>query len=322
MHPGLLLLAPFILVLGGDSGAGYQRPILGRDTRITAAPVLLDPAHPGRTRLGPLRYLGGWVLDSPDPAFGSFSAMAIERGSLILVSDAGNVVRLAVDKTGVIRGVSFGDLPGGPGDGSQKQDRDSESMAIDPATGQLWIGFENANAIARYTPDFGRMERLARPREMRGWPGGGGPEAMVRLKSGRFLVFSEAAPYGAALAFEGDPTNPATKRFRFSYRPPAGYRVTEATQLPDGRLMLLHRRVSLPDYFAAKLAILDPATIRAGARVKGREIATMVRPMTVDNMEAMAATEEDGRTILWIASDHNFKGPFQRTLLMKFALEE
>jgi hypothetical protein len=38
-------------------------------------------------------------------------------------------------------------------------------------------------------------------------------------------------------------------------------------------------------------------------------------------MEALSVTRELGRTIVWIASDDNFS-PLQRTLLLKFALDQ
>jgi hypothetical protein len=38
-------------------------------------------------------------------------------------------------------------------------------------------------------------------------------------------------------------------------------------------------------------------------------------------MEALSVDSENGRTILWIASDDNFN-PLQRTLLLKFALAD
>jgi hypothetical protein len=43
--------------------------------------------------------------------------------------------------------------------------------------------------------------------------------------------------------------------------------------------------------------------------------------MAVDNMEAQSVTRENGRTIVWIASDDNLN-PIQRTILLKLALRE
>ena len=55
--------------------------------------------------------------------------------------------------------------------------------------------------------------------------------------------------------------------------------------------------------------------------LEGRELAHFQPPVTTDNYEALSVAEEDGRPIVWIASDDNFMG-FQRTLLLKFALAE
>ena len=52
-----------------------------------------------------------------------------------------------------------------------------------------------------------------------------------------------------------------------------------------------------------------------------REIARLQPPLTIDNMEGVSVTVENGRTIVWLASDDNFF-PLQRTLLLKFALME
>ena len=108
---------------------------------------------------------------------------------------------------------------------------------------------------------------------------------------------------------------------RCGYRAPAGYAVTDAAELPDGRLLILHRRFTLLDGVSAKLAIVDPRAIAAGRTISGIEIATLAPPLTVDNMEGLAVERERGRTIVWIASDDNFS-VLQRNLLLKFALKD
>ena len=100
-----------------------------------------------------------------------------------------------------------------------------------------------------------------------------------------------------------------------------GYRITDAALLPDGRLLLLNRRFALFEGVSAVLSVADLTGLRAGGTIEGREIATLRPPLTVDNMEALSVTVENGRTILWIASDDNFF-PLQQTLLLKFALVE
>lgn len=323
-----LLIFPLMpLLFVGDYSGPPRRPVLGSDVRLEVQPVALDARDPARRRIGPLVFLGGWELKGRDDAFGGFSAMSATDGDLQFLTDAGGLVRLRIDAAGRIANVHFADLPGGPGQGWLKQDRDTESMTRDPETGRVWVGFERVNAIWRYSRDLKRVEASVQPSAMRDWPENGGAEAIVRLRSGRFLVFSERArannkaPGFQALAFDRDPTDPAARVTRFAYRPPKGYRLTDAVEMSDGRLLLLHRRISFRPYLSAKLALLDPSEIRAGAVLRARELADFEPPLAVDNMEAMALEEDaQGRQILWIASDDNFRSPFQRNLLFKFAL--
>ncbi len=302
--------------------AGASAPTLSPVIRATAVP--LDRADPARVRLGGLRYLGGWELTSSDPAFGGLSTMVWRDGRLLAVSDAGTIFDIGFVR-GVPTGRVIGPLPAGPGTGETKADRDSESMTIDPATGRLWVGFEVHNAIWRYDPAFRQSEAHFRPPLMRKWPGNGGPEALARLNDGRFAIFSEEAPgpekSTALLIFPGDPTDHAAEPLSAGYRAPPGYKVTDATSLPDGRLLVLHRRASLMQGLSATVAILDPATVRAGLAAVGQEVARLTSPLTVDNMEAIAVSGEPGHLILWIASDDNFS-PLQRTLLLKFAIDD
>ncbi|MCJ8158922.1 esterase-like activity of phytase family protein [Sphingomonas sp. LaA6.9] len=323
-----LLIFPVLpLLFVGHYSGPPRRPVLGGDVRVEAQPIVLDARDPERRQIGPLVFLGGWELKGRDDAFGGFSAMATTNGRLQFLTDAGGLVNLKIDGAGRVENIRFADLPGGPGRGWLKEDRDTESMARDPETGRVWIGFERVNAIWRYSRDLKRVEASAQPLAMRDWPENGGAEAIVRLRSGRFLVFSEragasnTAPGFQALAFDRDPTDPAAQVTRFAYRPPRGYRVTDAVEMADGRLLLLHRKIAFRPYLSARLTLLDPSEIRAGAVLLVHEIARFDPPLAVDNMEAMAL-EEDGRggQILWIASDDNFRSPFQRNLLLKFAL--
>ncbi|WP_156679094.1 esterase-like activity of phytase family protein [Sphingomonas profundi] len=300
--------------------ASASAPLSSPAIRATA--VALDRADPARVRVGRLRYLGGWELASSDSRFGGLSAMVWNDGRLLATSDAGTLFDIGFAR-GVPMGRVRGPLPAGPGDGLGKSDRDAESMTRDPATGRIWIGFEYHNAVWRYDAGAVRAQAHAEPAAMRGWPQNEGPEAMVRLRDGRFLIFSEggAGPERstALLLFGHDPVEAGPPPILAGYRAPAGYKVTDATELPDGRLLLLHRRVSLMQGLTAIVGLFDPATIRAGHASAAVEIAQLVPPLTVDNMEAMAVSREGGRLILWIASDDNFS-PLQRTLLMKFAL--
>jgi len=124
-----------------------------------------------------------------------------------------------------------------------------------------------------------------------------------------------------ALLFAGDPALPGTPSAALAYRPPAGFKATDAALLPDGRLLVLNRRADWLEGAGAALTVIEPASVRPGAVLEGREIARLQWPLIVDNMEGLSITRENGRTIVWLVSDDNFN-PLQRTLLLKFALEE
>jgi hypothetical protein len=288
--------------------------------------VPLDPGDPGRRTLGRLRYLGGWVLRGRDPRFGGVSSMTIEDGRFTMLSDGGVVTRFRFAGAGPQADYAMSELPDGP-TGSGKASRDSESSTYDPAGGHVWAGFETTNEIWRYTSGFARADGHAKPPGMARWPFNEGAEAMVRLHDGRFLVFAETArrkdKSHVALLFPGDPVEQPAAGAEFGYAGPAGFSdsfaPTDAAELPDGRVVILHRLFGLPRGFAAALTVIDPRQIRPGETVHGTLLAVLAPPLTVDNMEALAVERRGGRTILWIASDDNYL-PVERTLLMAFEL--
>ncbi|WP_404336571.1 esterase-like activity of phytase family protein [Sphingomonas sp. MMS12-HWE2-04] len=319
-----LLPFPLLLALALSSSEKGTRSILGDHAEMAATRVAIDPRDPARTQVGKLSFLGGLRLTSPDPAFGGFSSLTVEGDRFTLLSDNGNIVRFRMGADWRPRELSFGDLPGGPGTGRLKEDRDSEAMTIDGA-GHRWVAFENDGGIYRYDGAFTRAERHAFPKTMRKWRQDYGPESLVRLSDGRFIVLCEGRvdrrPNRPALLFAGDPTEAPDKVTKFTYLPPDGYSPSDAAQLPDGRLVVINRRFSAPPtLFSVKLTIVDPRAIREGAIVKGTEIAALERPLLHDNYEAVAVTREGGATILWIASDDNAQF-WEWSLLLKFRLD-
>jgi hypothetical protein len=318
------VLLSSLLMLSVTASGIEPRRVLGDHPDIVATPVPLDSSDPARTRLGALTWLGGVALTSKDPAFGGFSAMRVVGDEFTLLSDGGNLVMFRMGADLHPREVRFADLPG-PGTGAIKRHRDSESLTWDPRTGRAWVGFENRNAIWRYDATLTRAERQVRPPAMADWSIAGGAEAMVRLHSGQFLVISETArPRGMpdariVLRFAEDPAE-SPRPESLAYIPPADYDPTDMAELPDGRLLVLNRRLSLSGLFTAKLVLLDLRGARAGTPVRGIELARFERPVQHDNFEALAVTREGADTIVWIASDDNNE-VWEQSLLLKFRLE-
>lgn len=332
----LFVILAVLLIVPAWTG-DKRLALLGNKPQMIATRVPLDAADPRRVKVGALTYLGGVQLRSIDPAFGGYSALAVVRQAdghrFTMLSDGGNIVSFTMGDDWTPRGLRFDNLPAGPGVGWDKRDRDSESMATDPASGRIWVGFEYHNAIWRYAPGFARAEAQRLPKAMAPWPDNGGPESMARLPDGRFVVIgeerhvptrrwrgSEAARLQSrdALIFPGDPI--ATRPARFSYLPEGRYDPADVTALPNGDLLILDRAFRLPYHFSNRLSVVRAASIRAGGVARGTLLATLDSPLIHDNFEGVATTRQDGATIVWLVSDDN-QSLLQRTLLLKFRLD-
>ncbi|WP_343526547.1 esterase-like activity of phytase family protein [Sphingomonas sp.] len=301
--------------------------------QMDVRPVMLDPAHPTRRRLGALTYLGGVELTSRDPAFGGFSSLTVAGDRFTLLSDGGNAVMFAMGADWRPHGLRFVNLPSGPGVGWRKEDRDSESLAVDPVTGDMWVGFEGYNQIWRYSAGFGRALGYVAPKPMADWSANGGPESLARLPDGRFITFSEDEEVarrdwrGSAasralsrqgLVFAGDPLIYPGRRI--AYRVSPHHAISDAAALPDGSLLVLERRFRLPFRFSNRLMLVPTDAIMPGRVVSGRLLAELDAPLIHDNFEGVAVTREHGATILWLVSDDN-QLFLQHSYLLKFRLD-
>ncbi len=303
-----------------------QRASPNHDQRITVAAL---PLAKGCCRIGPLRLDAVWHLTSANSDFGGYSGLVrIAPGRLLAVSDRGHFLDFP-DPTLVASAVQS-DANIGPiiGGGRKfKNQRDVEAVTFDPQSGRLWLALEGDNLIARSGRDFGNQTLIA-PVAMRHWPSNKGPEAMARLRDGRFIVLAEAFPdwlnhsHHAGLLFAGDPIEGAAP-LRFTFDGPKTYRPTDMAQLPDGRVLVVMRRLlwPLPVRTAAKIVLADPVQIEANGLWQATEIASLGSPRPVDNFEAMAIDQaRDGTITVWLLSDDN-AAVSQRTLLWRMTLD-
>ena len=316
----LFLLGAFVLLATFAPPSLQHREPPPPVSLITYTPLALFEDAPAVKRLGRLDFLGGWWVRSNDARLGGISALHVDGGEALALSDAGWRIRLPLPPGPGPRSIRIAMVEQGPGPAGDKVNRDVESLVV--AGGAAWLAFEQSNAVWRYDSRSFAARSSAEPRGMREWSNNAGPEAMVRLPDGRFLIFAEGnGGDSEAILFAGDPAVPGTPALRLRYRPPQGHRITDAAVLPDGRLAVLNRKVGLFDGFTVRLTIAALPRLADRALIVGEVAAAFDGPVTRDNLEALSVTREGGRTILWIASDDNYN-PLQRTLLMKFALAE
>ena len=319
------ILAIFVLLMNGRH-VEHRRPQRIAAITIQAQPIPLDASDPARTRLGALRYLGGWALTSDHPAFGGISSMHFAPdGRLITLNDSGEIVTFRPG-SGRIGGL-YRPVPAFAWEAQQPKWRwDTESMTVDPVTGQVWVGIELTKRICRYARDFAKVERCVYPPSIQAWPDTTGIESLQRLPDGRFLGIAEEAvgPYGGhdVVLFARDPTGfDPPSPVHLAYRAPEGYLPTDALWLGHGRMLVINRRLTLLDGFTGMLALAEVGDPHAGQILAARVVAQFSAPVSHDNFEALALTFEHGAPVLWIASDDNHLF-FQQTLLLKFALPQ
>ncbi|MGE3690635.1 MAG: esterase-like activity of phytase family protein [Novosphingobium sp.] len=320
-------LAILLLLLGLAPGTWLRTPPVkpSYELALRLIPLPLPPRALTAPNLGPFELEAIWQVKSPHFFFGGFSALLpLGEGRMLAVSDLGWFLRFSMP----------GSAPG-PQDLRRilndplefKTNRDAESATQDAASGDIWIATEGRNAVMRYDAEL-NLQATAYPPAMHGWSINLGPEAMTRLADGRFVVLQEAFTgwteqrRHGALLFAGDPVSGA-KPAAFLFDGPERFSPVDMAQLPDGRALILMRRLvwPMPFRFAGRIAIADPAEIRTGGVWRAREVAKLSSQLPVDNFEGIAVEpREDGRLTVWLISDDN-QALSQRTLLWKMVLD-
>lgn len=295
--------------------------------RIRVARLILPPPARLAPYLGPFRLEAGWHLSSTDWRFYGYSAMVPQPdGRMLAVNDAGGYLWFsppgARASKPAVGWFGFEDVAG------QKLSQDSESVVHDPVSGHYWLGLEGRNAIVRFNAQMQEDGRV-RPRLMRHWGNNTGPEAMARLPDGRFITIREItrsrwdARLHEAVLFDGDPIEHPDGHL-FLFDAPDNFSVVDMALMPDGRALILMRRLlwPVPMKFAGRIVIADPAQIRPGKAWHSVPLASLASVLPVDNFEAIGVSPRpDGRLTVWLMSDDNQMHLLQRTLLWKLSVD-
>ena len=292
----LLFAALIFLAVGPVPGTVMRFPKGDMTEGAAARPLVFAPEASGA-----MRFVRGWHLVSPHSRFGGFSALArMGPDRFQLIGDNGYGVRLTLDARGSVSDARIRALPTPDGRPQRKSMVDAEAMFVAPESGKSWIALEGINEIWRLDAGLSAIESRRKLPEPARWPRNRGPEAMARLPDGRAVVFLEDAnddPRGReALIYTGDPAAPGPAPIRFFYDSAGRGLVSDAAALPDGRILIVHRRLGFDPVFIGRV----PAAL-------------------AENYEGAAISVEQGRTWLWLVADNNFNS-WQRSLLLQFEL--
>jgi len=296
---GLILLAAIGLFYDWLFWVPNRKELGWRTARLEFRPIALDS-----DRFGPLRLAGAWKVTSDDKRFGGVSALAVDRGQLLALTDSGVLVRFSRPaerggpgaRTQLAR---IGELSTGPGDGRFKRNRDAEALLADPGGRGWWVAFENRHGLWLYDRDLRRGLQSISLRRY-GWRPNRGIEGAAAL-GGALLLFAEN---GAGLV------RVTGSHVRWMPIGHARGRISDAVAVAPGQVIVIERRLT-PLGFKNALVALE--TTGSGYRF-GRRIPLPLG--AIDNLEAIAVEPlAPGKLRLWLMTDDNLQPPL-RTLLI------
>jgi len=274
------------------------------------------------------------VLHSDYRAFGGFSALYVEPNGerFVSVSDHGTWLRGRIvyrdGKPDQIADAEMAPLLGA--DGKQLRARgwfDAESLT--ERDGTLYVGLERVEQIVRfnYRRDglLARGEPIPVPPDFKSFTFNKSLECLAAVPKdmplgGSLLVVTEhsldvAGNFRSFVLGGNDP-------IRFSVKRIGNFDASDCALLPSGDLLLLERSFSLLGGLGMRIRRIPIAGIKAGAVLDGPVLIEADLGYEIDNMEGIGVHRNArGETIVTLISDDNFL-PFQRTLLLQFALPQ
>jgi len=322
-----LLLA--VACMAGEPATPLQVPSQPIEITSTTLPLKLD--DPSARQVGRLIWRGGLSLKANSAHFGGWSDLYVSPDGrrLTSIADVGEWLTATIDydKDGNLAGLSdarIGPLHGPDGKPlSGKLEADSEGMAHMP-DGSWLVSFERRHRIWRYPTLDGLPTPIDDPPDVERQPNNGGIETLTALADGRIIAISEeySEHPGSNVGWLGTPEAGGHYSWsKFEYATKPDFSPTSIVRLPEGgAFVLLERAYDPVRGVRVRVMRLAESELRPGAVAHAEEIAFLITPYAVDNLEGIAAAKGPrGETLLWLISDDNFN-PLQRNLLLMFEL--
>ncbi len=300
----------------GLVACGAPRAADGAATLLRAVP--LD---------GPLRSLGGFEIDAARLGAANlsgihldddlFATMVDDRGrwaqARIELNANGLPIRLLPIASGPLRDGAGRPLPRG-------RAADAESITRLP-DGTWLVGFERWHRIRAYRRLDGPGAYVDAPPGLDRAPINGGLEGLTLLADGRVLALAEELAAAGQPALRQGWIGRPGRWMPIAWQPEPGFVPTDVAGLPDGGALVLERRFTWLTGFAARVAVVPPAMLRAareGSVLRGETILRLDGdPLPAENWEGVAVARHAGRTLVALVADDN-DSRLQRSLMLLF----
>lgn len=265
-----------------------------------------------------LTYLGTYVWNEDDPAFGGLSGMDLtdDGTTLLAVGDQGVFVQATILRTdGMITGVQGTTIFPVKGHSYAKilaQHFDTEGVAIAP-NGRIYVSFEDYTRVARFEAVEDQERSLPGQPAFEEYSLNASLEAIAVDATEHVYVIAERSgraswPFPVHAFYKGKWSVP----FTIPRRGP--FAVTGADFGPDGRLYILERDFT---------GIGFRTRIRSFAADGSDETELLTTSnATHDNLEGISVWKDaDGAIRITMVSDDNFRS-FQQTELVEYRLTD
>lgn len=287
------------------------------------------------TRFGPLEFVGGLEMVSPEADFGALSAFRFTTpgGDFVGVADTGfwfygTIEHDAGQKPSAVKNFRMEQMVDAEGDVIKKKWL-TDAEGLDVKDGVATVGFERQHRVAQFKIDPGNMKAAFREldflvprdelRQNRGF------ETVTRATAegpnpGALVVVSEKSLDKDGNIFAAIIEGP--RKGIFKVKRSGDFDITDGAFLPDGDLLLLERSFKLADGVKMRLRRIAGETIAKGAIVDGPIVFQADMAYQIDNMEAMDVwTRADGAVMVSMMSDDNHS-MLQRSLYLEFVLHQ
>ncbi|MEL7030542.1 MAG: esterase-like activity of phytase family protein, partial [Pseudomonadota bacterium] len=253
----------------------------------------------GPARAGQLLFRGAVQLRASDPSFGGFSGLVVSEDGrrARAVSDRGAWAVWDIELSNAWL-TSAADLHLAPMkglDGGALKPPLSDAEEAAAVEGGYLVSFEREHRLLFYPFEggaFGAPALFPVPPGMDEFKYNAGVEAMAARDGRIVMIAEEPAPGEADLRvwiWDGAEWAGA----RYPYDKP--FSPTGAAFAPDGDLIVLERGYFGGTRVEARVRRIASDDLQPGAELRGEMLGALDRRHAVDNFEALAVTEEDGR---------------------------